>query len=114
MRDLGDGVVRGQTGIGVRGDVVRGQSLRELDHRTLAHEHVVSEAAVERQPRELVVCAMHVVAAPALHAQAAAERRIQDHRVARRNRGHQITDPVHPAGVLVAEHERKRDAGRLH
>ena len=114
MRDLGDGVVGGQAGVGVRRHLVRSQPLRKLDHRALAHEHVLRESAVERQPGELVVHAMHVVAAPALHAQATAERRIQDHCVARRDRRHQVADLLHPARVLVSEHERKRHSGRLH
>ena len=67
---------------------------------------VLGEAAVARQAGELVALAVHVEPATAGDAEPAAVRRVEEHRVADRGRGDAVADGVHPAGVLVAEHER--------
>ena len=75
---------------------------------------VVREAAVAREPRELVAHAEDVLAAPAGDAEAAAPRGVEEHRVAHRRGRDVVADRVHPAGVLVPEDDRDREAGRLH
>ena len=58
--------------------------------------------------------AVHVVAAPAGNAEPAAVGRIQEHGVADRGGRDVVADRVHPTGVLVAEHDRQRQARGLH
>ena len=53
-------------------------------------------------------------AAAARETQAAAVRRVDEHRVTFRNGGDAATDLLDPAGVLMAEHARQRHAGGLH
>ena len=66
-----DRVVGGDAGVGVRGDLRRLHPGRQRDERALVDEHVVGEAAVARQPGELVALAVHVDAAAAGHAEPA-------------------------------------------
>ena len=48
------------------------------------------------------------------NAETAAERRIHDHGIARRDRRDTIADRLDPARVLVAEYQGKRHTSRLH
>ena len=89
-------------------------AVRQRDERALVDEHVLGEAAVARQPGELVPLAVHVEPAAARHAEPAAVRRVDEHGVADLRRRHVVADRVHPAGVLVAEDDRQRQARRLH
>ena len=114
LRQPLDGVVGGETCVGVRRDRGRLDAGGQRQERPLGHEHEVGEPAVDRQPGELVVHAQHVDAAPARHAETAAVRREQEHRVALCDRRHAVADLLDPARVLVAEHARQRHAGRLH
>jgi hypothetical protein len=107
-------VVGGQAGVRVRRHLGRLDVRRQPQQRPLVDEDVVGEAAVLRQPGELVVLAVHVEAAPAGHAEAAAVRRVEEHGVADRHRSHGVADGVHPARVLVPEHDRGIDARRRH
>ena len=75
---------------------------------------VVREAAVAGQSGELVPLAVHVEPAAAGHAQPAAVGRVEQDGVAGVGGGDAVADSMHPPCVLVAEHERKPDAGRLH
>ena len=77
-----DCVVRGQPGVGVRRDGGGFDSGGQRQQRALRHEHVLREAAVDGEARELVPRAVHVVAAAARDAQAAAVGRVDEHRVA--------------------------------
>ncbi len=77
-----DGVVGREARVGVRRDRGGLDAGRERHERALGHEHVVGEAAVDREAGELVVDAEHVDAAAARHAHAAAVRREDEHRVA--------------------------------
>ena len=56
----------------------------------------------------------HVVATPAAEAETAAPRRVDEHRVAFRERRHTGADFLDPTRVLVTEDERERDSRRLH
>ena len=114
MGEPADRVVGGQAGVGVRRDGHGLDTGRQQQERTLRHEHVLGEAAVDRQAGELVPDAVHVVAAAARNAEAAAVRRVDEHRVALRDGGDSRADLFDPAGVLVAEDARQRDAGGLH
>ena len=105
-QELLDGVVGGQARVRVRRDRGRLDAGRQRQQRALVHEHVLREAAVARQARELVPVAVHVEAAPARHAEAAAVRGVDEHRVADLRRGDAVADGVHPARVLVPEHDR--------
>jgi hypothetical protein len=87
---------------------------RKLDQRALVHEHVVGKAAVARQAGEAVALAVHVEAAPARNAESAAVRRVEEHRVSGRRRGDIGPDRVHPARVLVAEHDRRPEPCAFH
>ena len=107
-------VVGGEAGIGMRRDLGRLDPVGQPHERALRDEHVVGEAAVDGEPGELVPRAVHVVAAAAGDAEAAAERRVDEHRVALRDRRHPGADLLHPTCVLVAEDARQRDAGGLH
>ena len=107
-------MVGGEPGVGVGCHRGRLDAVGEPNQRALVDEHVLREAAVAREPGEAVALAVHVQAAPAGHAETAAVRRVQDHRVADGGRGHVVPGRVHPAGVLVAEDERQPDACRLH
>ena len=84
------------------------------DQRALVDEHVLGEAAVARQPGELVPLAVDVEPPPAGHADAAAVRGMDEHGVAHLRRCHVVADRVHPAGVLVAEDDRQGQARGLH
>ena len=75
-------MVRGHPRVGVRRDRRRLDPRRQLDQRALVGEDELGEASVEREPGEVVANAVHVVAAPTGDAQAAAERRIDEHRIA--------------------------------
>ena len=75
---------------------------------------VVGEAAVDREARELMARAVHVDAAPAGHAEAAAVGRVHEHGVALGDRRHAVAGLLDPARVLVAEDPRQPDAGGLH
>ena len=96
MREPPDGVVGGQPRVGVRRHLDRLDARGERDERPLGDEDVVGEAAVDRQAGELVADAVHVVAAPARDAQAAAVRRVDEHRVARCDRRHARRRPPRP------------------
>ncbi len=109
-----DGVVRGEARIGVRRDGGRLDAGRERHERTLGHQHVVGEAAVDGETRELVMDAEHVDAASAGHAHAAAVRWEDEHRIALGDGRDAGADLLHPARVLVSEHARQRDSGGLH
>ena len=109
-----DGVVGGDPGVGVRRHLHRLDARRERDQRPLVDEDVVGEAAVAGEARELVALAVHVLPAPARDAEPAAVRRVDEHRVADLRRRHVVADRVHPARVLVAEHDRRLQARRLH
>ena len=113
-KQLLDGVVGGDSRVGVRRDLGRIDALRQPDQRPLVDEHVLGEAPVSRQPRELVALAVDVEPASAGHADAAAVRGMDEHGVADRRRRHVVADRMHPAGVLVAEDDRQRQAGGLH
>ena len=112
--ELLDGVVGGDAGVGVRCDVRRGRPGRQRNERALVDQHVVCKSAVSREPGELMPFAVHVQPAPARHAEPAAVRRVDEDRVADPRRRHVVAGCVHPAGVLVAEHERQRDADGVH
>src|SRR3990170_1378099 len=71
------GVVRGDAGVRVRRHVDRLDSRRQPEQRSLVDEHVLGEAAVARQPRELMPLAVHVETTPAGHAEAAAVRWVE-------------------------------------
>ena len=58
--------------------------------------------------------AVHVVAAAAGDAEPAAVRRIDEHRVAGRDRGDAVAGRLDPAGVFMAEHARQADADAFH
>ena len=60
-----DRVVGGQAGVGVRRDGHGLDTGGQQQERALRHEHVLGEAAVDRQAGELVPDAVHVVAAAA-------------------------------------------------
>ena len=108
-----DRVVGGQPGVGQRGDVLGVQRRVELDDRARVGLEQLGEAAVDRDPREQVVRAVHVVAGAAGAAQAAGDQRVDDHGVADLDVGDGRADLVDPAGVLVAEHVGQLDAGLL-
>jgi len=114
VRQALDSVIRGDAGVRVRRHVDRVDPRRDRHDRALGDDHELSEAAVHRQPRELVLLAHHVAAAPARHAQAARVRRADQHRVAHAHGRHQVADGGHVPGVLVPEHDRQRQPGRLH
>ncbi len=114
MREPTDGVVRGQTRVGVRRDVGRLHARRQPEQRALLDADVLREPSVNGEARELVAVAMHVVPAPARHAKPAAPGRIHEHRVALGDRRHTRPNLLDPACVLVAKHERQGDPGRLH
>ena len=114
MLEPAHGVVCGDSRVGVRRDRRGLDPCRKRDQRALVGEDEFGEAAVEREPREVVADAMHVVAATARHAQPAAERRVDEHRVALGDRRHVAADARDPARVLVAEHARQRHARGLH
>ena len=82
--------------------------------RPLGNEHVVGEAAVDRQPREVVSRAEHVDPATTGNAEPATPGREDEHGVALRDRRHTCADLLHPARVLVAQNERQRHSGGLH
>ena len=113
-KELLDGVVRGDPRVGVRRDLGRVDAVRQADQRALVDEHVLGEAAVARQPGELVPLAVDVEPPAARHADAAAVRRMDEHGVSHRRRCHVVADRVHPAGVLVAEDDRQGQARGLH
>ncbi len=83
VRQPSHGVVRRQPRVGVRRDGRRLDAVRKRDERALRDEHVVGEAAVDGQAGELVVHAVHVVAATTRDAEAAAVGRIHEHGIAR-------------------------------
>ena len=78
-------VVGGEAGVRMRRHLRRLDARGELQERALRDDHVVGEAAVDREAGELVPRTEHVVAAPAAEAEAAAPRRIDEHRVAFRD-----------------------------
>ena len=84
--ELLHGVVSRDARVGVRRDRRRLDALRQRDDRPLVGEDVVREAAVAREPGELVAHAEDVLAAPAGDAEAAAPRGVEEHRVADRRR----------------------------
>jgi hypothetical protein len=108
-----DRVVGGQAGVGQRGDVLGVQDRVELDHRPRGGLEQVGEPAVDRDAREEVVLAVHVVAGAAGPAEAAGDQRMDDDRVADLDVGHGRADLLHPAGVLVAEDVGQLDARLL-
>jgi hypothetical protein len=61
-----------------------------------------------------MVLAVHVEAATAGDAEPAAVRRVDQHRIADRRRGDAVADGVDVAGILVAEDDRRPQAGDLH
>ena len=101
---------RGQAGVGQRSDVL-GLERVDLDDRARARLQQLGEAAVPVDPRKRAVEAMHVVADPARHAQAAGDERVHDHRVADRDIGDAGADLMDPAGVLVAGRVGQHDLG---
>jgi hypothetical protein len=107
-------VVGGDAGVGVRRQLGGIRSPRELHDRALGHEDVVREPAVHGQAGELVALAMHVLAPPAGHAESAAVRRVQHDAVTGCHCHHVIAGGLDPSGILVSEHERRRDPRRLH
>ena len=113
-RDATHRVVGGQPCVGVRRHVARLQAVRQPDELALGDQQPFREATVDRQAGEAVAITVHVIAAPAGDAQAAAVGRVNDHRVADRDRRDEVADLFHPARVLVAEHARQGDAGGLH
>ena len=113
-QELLDRVVRGDAGVGVRRHRRRLDAGGQRQQRALVDEHVLGEAAVARQPGELVPLAVDVLPAAARHAQAAAVGGVDEHGVALRDRRHAVADRVHPAGVLVTEDDGRLDARRLH
>ena len=86
---------------------------RQLDHGALRHHQPLGEAAVHRQPRELVAVAVHVAPAPAGNAEPAAVWRVDDHGVAGDHRRDEVSDRLDDACVLVPEHERGAPAGSI-
>ena len=112
--DPADRVVRREPRVGVRCDGRRLDAFGQAQERALGHDDVVGEAAVDRQARELVMGAVHVVAAPAGDAEAAAVGRVHEHRIALRDRRDAVADLLDPARVLVAEHPRQPHADVLH
>ena len=112
--ELLDRMVGGDAGVGVRRHLRRGSAGRQRQQRSLVDQHVVRKATVPRQACELVPFAVHVEAATARHAEAAAVGRVDEHGIAYLRRGDAIAHGVHPAGVLVAEHQRQPDADRVH
>ena len=83
---LGHRVVRGQAGVGQRGDVGRLQRVVELDDAAGGGLEVFGVPAVGVDARERAVRAVHVVTGPAGAAQPAGGQRVQDHLVADRRR----------------------------
>src|SRR3954447_6803381 len=104
-----DRVDHGQPRVRQRGDVGRVQRRVELHDRARAREQVLGEAAVAVDPGERPVLAVHVVAQTAGAAQAARDKRVDDHGVADLNVRHAGADLVDPAGVLVAGRVRQLD-----
>ena len=89
--------------VGVRRDRRRLDAVRQPDDRPLVDEDVLREAAVSREPRELVSHAEHVLAAAAGDAEPAAPRGMEEDRVAHGGCRDVVADRVHPARVLVPE-----------
>ena len=114
VRQATHGVVRREPGIRMRRDGRRLDAVGQAQERALVDEDEVGEPAVDGQPRELVVHAVHVVAAAAGDAEPAAVRRVHEHRVAGGDRGDAVPDRLDPARVLVAEHARQPDADAFH
>ena len=83
VRETADRVVRREPCVRVRRDGRGLDAVGQSQERALVHEEVVGEAAVDGQAGELVVDAVHVVAAAARDAEPAAVRRVDEHRVAR-------------------------------
>ena len=113
-REPADGVIGRHTRVGVRRHRNRVDVGGKRNEGALGHAHLFGETTVDREPRELVARAMHVVAAAARQAQPAAERRVDEHRIAGNDRRDSVADRLDPPRVLVSEHERERDAGGLH
>ena len=106
---LADRVVGRDTGVGERRDVLRLRLGLELHAGPCAGAQVLRHAAVVAgQAGEVVVGALHVLAAPTRRAQPARGERVQDHGVADLDVRDPVADLVDPAGVLVAD-----DVGQL-
>ena len=114
VRKTLDRVVGRDPGVGVRRHVHGVQPVGQLHDRALGDDEVLGEATVHRQPGELVLLAHHVPAAPACHAQPAGVGRADEHGVAHGDGGHEVAHRGDASGVLVTEHDRQRQPGRLH
>src|SRR5690349_13013939 len=97
-------VVGSDAGVGESRDVGRLGLRVELHAGPGRGEQKIGHPAVAvGEAGEGTVLAVHVISAPAGTAQAAARRRVQDHRVAHRHVGDPGTHFLHPSGVLVTE-----------
>ena len=92
----------------MRRDLGRIDAVRQPDQRALVDEHIFREAAVARQPGELMALAVDVEPASAGHADAAAVCGMDEHGIADRGRRHVVADRVHTPCVLVAEDDGQR------
>src|SRR5207237_1991414 len=93
----------GDAGVGHGRHVLGLEARVELDERALAGQKVLSEAPVHAEAGKGAVVAVHVLAAAAAEAHAAAHERVHDHGVARAHRRHVGAHLFDPPGVLVTE-----------
>jgi len=100
-------VVGGDARVGVWGDVDRLHAVGQRDQRPLGGEEVLGEPAVGREPRELEVRTVHVLAEPAVPAGPAGHHRVADDGVALLSHGDFVAGLGDDARVLVAERHRE-------
>ena len=100
--------VGGEAGIGERAQLRQVGVGPDAQHRPFVGEQVLGVAAVDRDARSAAVGRMGVEAGAFRRAEPATDEGEADDRIAHRHRGDLGTDLVHPAGVLVAEHQRQR------
>ena len=102
------GPVGGESGIGERAQLRQVGVGIDFQHRPFVGEQVLGVAAVDRDARSAAVGRMGVEAGAFRRTEPATDEGEADDRIAHRHRGDLGTDLVHPAGVLVAEHQRQR------
>ncbi len=110
---LAHGVVGRDAGVGERRDILRPGCRVEPHTGPCRGEQVLRHSAIATEAGERAAAAMHVLPCPAGPAQPAGGRGMQNHRVADPHVADRGADLVHPAGVLVADRVRQRDAHRL-
>src|SRR5262245_8536684 len=101
-------VIRGEAGVGVGGDLLRGHAVGKANEVALLDLEVLRKSAIAGDAGERPVLAMHVVAPAARRAGAVGDERVHDHCVALLETTHFRPHLLHPAGVLVA-----RNVGEL-